>query len=121
MLTPDGESRESGVAKATSFLRKLATKYEVPVIVLKQLQSRLILSDKPQLSDVAMIGCDTVVQETDVVIIIWWEGYTSKIRETFLASSRNVHLDFAKNKFGDSDVGTVVKFESAKCKYYEEE
>ena len=121
LLTQDVGSRESRVAKATSFLRELATKNDVPVIVLKQLHARLILSDKPQLSDVAKIGCDTVVQESDVVIIIWWEGYTSKSREVHLASSRNVHLDVAKNKFGDGDVGVVVKFERAKCKYYEEE
>ena len=121
LLTPDGESRESGVAKATSFLRELATKYEVPVIVLKQLQSRLNISDKTQMSDVAKICFYTVFKKTDVLINIMWEGYTSKSREVHLASSRNVHLDVAKNKFGDGDVGAVVKFERAKCKYYEEE
>ena len=124
LLTPDGESRERGIAKVTGFLRELATKYEVPVIVLKQLHSRLILSDKPQLSDVAKIGCDTVVQETDVVIIIWREGYLYKARHPFQFQHEkiwDIHLDVAKNKFGDSDVEAVVKFERAKCKYYEEE
>ena len=124
------KERRQSMAVAMSFLKQLAEKYEIPVIVLSQFCLRVFpcsstpdiwISDKPTLDEVARYGREPVVQGADVIIIIWPEGYTSKSREVHLASSRNVHLDVAKNKFGDGDVGTVVKFERAKCKYYEEE
>ena len=122
LLTPVEKDYKRERAIVASFLRTLATEYKVPVIVLKQLSRGLEFnSDKANLDEVTYYGHNTVVQESDVVIIIWWEGYTSKSREVHLASSRNVHLDVAKNKFGDSDVEAVVKFERAKCKYFEEE
>jgi len=101
-----------------SFLKTLATEYEVPVIVLKQVnRGHEPNSDKPNLDEVTYFGHDTVVQDSDVIIIIWWEGYGSHRR----APVFDVHLDLAKNNFGDSDVEAVVIFERAKCKYYEEE
>ena len=122
LLTPVEKDYKRERAIVASFLRTLATEYKVPVIVLKQLSRGFEFnSDKANLDEVTYYGHNTVVQESDVIIIIWWEGYTSKSREVHLASSRNVHLDVAKNKFGDSDVEAVVKFERAKCKYYEEE
>ncbi len=122
LLTPVEKDYKRERAIVASFLRTLATEYKAPVIVLKQLSRGLEFnSDKANLDEVTYYGHNTVVQESDVVIIIWWEGYTSKSREVHLASSRNVHLDVAKNKFGDGDVGAVVKLERAKCKYYEEE
>ena len=124
------KERRQSMAVAMSFLKQLAEEYEIPVIVLSQFCLRVFpcsstpdiwISDKPTLDEVARYGREPVVQGADVIIIIWPEGYTSKSREVHLASSRNVHLDVAKNKFGDGDGGAVVKFERAKCKYYEEE
>ena len=123
------QDRRQAVTVATSLLKELAEEYELPIVLLSQFcrsqfpclsNPDITINDKPTLDEAEMYGREPVVQGADIMIIIWPEGYTSKSRETFLASSRNVHLDVAKNNYGDSDVEAVVKFERAKWKFYEE-
>ena len=112
------ENNRRGIAKVTSSLKRLAADYEVPVIVLSQLNRGLEHdSDKSTLRGLEECKCGPVVQDADVIVFLRWEDYGSHREDPVF----DIHLDVAKNKFGDSDVGTVVKFERAKCKYYEEE
>ena len=112
------ENNERGIAKGTSFLMRLAADYEVPVIVLSQLHRGFERnSNKTTLRRLEDYKYAPVVQDAAVIVFLRWEDYGSHREDPVF----DIHLDVAKNKFGDSDVGTVVKFERAKCKYYEEE
>lgn len=114
LIVPLEEDYKRGITVVTSFLRQLATEYEVPVLVLQQL-NRNFVSDKTTLTE--LYRAAPVVQDSDVFIILWREGYGSHREDPVF----DVHLDVAKNKFGDSDVEVVVKFERVKWKFYEEE
>ena len=116
LLAPVGESRESGIAMVTSFLMRVATDYEVPVLVLKQL-NRKFISDKGTLRGLEECKCSPVVQDAAVIVFLRWENYGSHMEEPVL----DVHLDIAKNRFGERDVTATIKWERAKFKFYEEE
>lgn len=120
LLSPDVESRESGMAMATSFLKQLATEYDVPVIVLRQISRGCFsVDDKLKYDEAKWYGHNTACQESDVIIIIWWEGYSS--RHNRQVDIRDVHLYVAKNNYGDRDVNATVKWEPSIRKYFEEE
>ncbi len=118
LLVPLEENNERGIAKVTGFLWHLAADYEVPVIVLSQLHRGFERnSDKSTLRRLEEYKYAPVVQDADVIVILRWEDYGSD-RENLVI---DVHLDVAKNRFGDRDLTATVKWERAKFKFFEEE
>ena len=118
LLVPCEEFHERGIAKVTGFLMRLAADYEVPVIALSQLNRGLEHdSDMATLRGLEEGKCAPVVQDAAVIVFLWWEGYVSHREDPVF----DVHLDVAKNRFGDRDLTATVKWERAKFKFYEEE
>ena len=114
LLTLRGESILRGFAKVTSFLKRLATDYEVPVFLLHHLNRNLI-NDKSILMELKIEKYSPVVQDSDVIVYLWWEGYGSHRKDPVF----DVHLDVVKNRFGDRDLTATVKWERAIYKYFE--
>ena len=118
LLVPLEENNERGIAKVTCFLWHLAADYEVPVIVLSQLHRGFERnSDKTMLRRLEDYKYAPVVLDADVIVILRWEDYGSD-RENLVI---DVHLDVAKNRFGDRDLTATVRWERAKFKFFEEE
>ena len=118
LLVPLEDNNERGIAKVTSFLMRLAADYEVPVIVLSQLHREFERnSNKTTLRRLEDYKYAPVVQDAAVIVFLRWEDYGSHRENPVI----DVHLDVAKNRFGDRDLTATVKWERAKFKFYEEE
>jgi replicative DNA helicase len=120
LLTPTSRSnktRETEVAEMSRELKNLATKYNVPIVVLSQLSRALESREdkRPMLSDLRESG--SIEQDADVVMFVYRDEYYHPDSPEARGSAE---LLVRKNRGGINNRDIPMCFNSSKVKFTEQ-
>ncbi|KKL60411.1 hypothetical protein LCGC14_2205580, partial [marine sediment metagenome] len=90
-LTDAGESRNNDLGRINGHLKGIARQYNVPVVVLSQLNRRVESRDsrRPQMSDLRDSGA--IEQDADAILLLHRPGYYTSVNK----DSRHIHVSMS--------------------------
>lgn len=120
LLTPNsksGKNRETEVSEMSRELKNLATKYNVPIVVLSQLSRALEAREdkRPMLSDLRESGA--IEQDADVVIFVYRDEYYHPDKPEARGCAE---LLLRKNRGGINNRDVDMCFNPSKVKFTEQ-
>lgn len=107
-LTNAGESRNNDLGRINGHLKGIARQYNVPMIVLSQLNRRVESRDsrRPQMADLRDSGA--IEQDADAILLLHRPGYYTSVNSVNATDNGDTEIIIAKQRNGPTGIVNCI-------------
>lgn len=107
-LTDAGESRNNDLGRINGHLKGVARQYDIPVVVLSQLNRRVESRDsrRPQMADLRDSGA--IEQDADAILLLHRPGYYTSVNSVNATDNGDTEIILAKQRNGPTGIVNCI-------------